>query len=1439
MNRRVLSILLSLTLLIGLFPISALAAGEYQHDISDGDVTISGDSCGCSAENPHVITGTAKYHIPEGISYIDISSGTHYVKLSDVTVEQGARTVPGLEIDSGADVTLILEGTSTLSGGTGNAGVYVAEDAQLTIQGDGTLYANGGTSAAGIGGSNGNTHCGHITIESGWIYAQGGSLLGTGAAGIGSGYATGGSCAGSITINGGYVNAKGGSDSAGIGGGENVGGCAVTINGGVVYAQGDNSPSIGGGSKDVGTSTDNGTFSTGTAGNAVIVAPQGLGNPGDPADLSGIFVSSMGSEGTAVLSPDGTVVLNDSSANIQVWGQPVLDHSLSVEAGTNLRVVANDRNGQSASLTMESGTVLTNNGTITLGAGNGDASYLILKGGTASTTGSGKLTVSAPAAVKLPLEEKLVSVTPSSPSYTGQAQPPAVTVSLELWGYEQGFAQGTDYTQAITPAGEIKNAGSYTITLESTGTGNLLAGQPYTYPYVIAPADLTVYMPSQWTVWKDQAKVSSLPSAPSRLSSVSAPTAIAEVEGGTLTWYSDAGCTTELRDDDPVFTSGGTVYWKYTHNQANFQDGLTGSMSVIISSVQPPTVGITGDNEKTYGDPDFTLSLSLTREGTPVTLSSAVSWESSDPEVATVTGTGANPTVTITGSGDVTITASVAAYQGTGADGYPAVSGTFHLHVDPKEISVDDSALTLNGAVHQSSPGSADYTWAYDGKTSIPADGAALVAGELVGSDGADLTLNASAVVADPNVTGADTTATVTYTLTGSRAKHYTLKSARDTKTVRITQAAALTPNAGSLTITNELKKTYFFNLSALLPVLTGTQSLGSVQYGQPQVDIQSGNAYTGQITAQLFTGSILKVDVEAVDEQPGKIGEIRIPITVQNYAAMTAVIELVAEDTPGDHSYGDITIRNQLAGNAASTSDSFTYTIVLESVPLSGGQAAAFTAPVAYRGTGTVVGGSNGIVSPDADGTIRFTLRGGEYLTFSGNLNQDHKIDYTITQQALSGYSVSTVKTLEDGSTQTGTALTVTGYLHCQHSNPSSGIITNEWAEIVYTNTKNVPVSSIVYRPNGAGGSDQTDSYPEGSQATISANPFSRPGYSFTGWNTAADGSGTSYQPGAAFTVPSGGLILYAQWRYTGGASIYTLRYETNGGNLITAESKSSSWTKSYQELPVPVREGYVFAGWYTDSNLHSAVTGDVQVNRSTVTLYAKWVEDPTDPDNNGVSNWLNTKDHNAYLHGFGSGAFGPDNNMTRGQVAQMFYNLLLEKEVPVTVSFRDVDDDLWCADAVNTLASLGILKGYSDGTFRPNQPITRAQFTVIAMRFADLETGGENCFSDVSADDWFYAEVVGSIQYGWIQGYADGTFRPYQPITRAQVTTIVNRMLGRSADTDYVAAHQAELTQFPDVPASYWAYASIMEAANGHSYVKTNGSESWTGLKQTSASR
>ena len=198
--------------------------------------------------------------------------------------------------------------------------------------------------------------------------------------------------------------------------------------------------------------------------------------------------------------------------------------------------------------------------------------------------------------------------------------------------------------------------------------------------------------------------------------------------------------------------------------------------------------------------------------------------------------------------------------------------------------------------------------------------------------------------------------------------------------------------------------------------------------------------------------------------------------------------------------------------------------------------------------------------------------------------------------------------------------------------------------------------------------------------------------------------------------------------------------------------------------------------------------------------------------PDMTGISAQLNTDQNIAYMQGMADGKFYPANPVTRGQVAQIFYRLLKDRNVTSSITFADVPDTLWCAEAVNTLAALDIVRGIGNGQFAPNQPITRAQFVTMCARFTQLSASGET-FTDVPASHWAYDAISTASSFGWVNGIGNGLYAPNQHITRAQVAAILNRMLGRCmAGESYEDARY-----YLDVTQSYWAWKNICEASDG----------------------
>ena len=214
-----------------------------------------------------------------------------------------------------------------------------------------------------------------------------------------------------------------------------------------------------------------------------------------------------------------------------------------------------------------------------------------------------------------------------------------------------------------------------------------------------------------------------------------------------------------------------------------------------------------------------------------------------------------------------------------------------------------------------------------------------------------------------------------------------------------------------------------------------------------------------------------------------------------------------------------------------------------------------------------------------------------------------------------------------------------------------------------------------------------------------------------------------------------------------------------------------------------------------------------------------------------------LNKDDHYQYLIGYPDGTFAPNRGMTRAEVATMFTRLLKDRPVKgesYKAGLSDVHAGDWYADTVGYAVQKGIVSGYPDGTFKPNQAITRAEFASIASRFANLTESKDLSFSDLDASYWGYKAIRLAASNGWISGYPDNTFRPEQAITRAEVTSITNRMLNRSADLDWINAHSAKVIHFSDVSAGDWFFEPVMEATMGHDFTrdKDGKAEKWTGL-------
>ena len=218
----------------------------------------------------------------------------------------------------------------------------------------------------------------------------------------------------------------------------------------------------------------------------------------------------------------------------------------------------------------------------------------------------------------------------------------------------------------------------------------------------------------------------------------------------------------------------------------------------------------------------------------------------------------------------------------------------------------------------------------------------------------------------------------------------------------------------------------------------------------------------------------------------------------------------------------------------------------------------------------------------------------------------------------------------------------------------------------------------------------------------------------------------------------------------------------------------------------------------------------------------------------NNNVPD-LNKEDHFAYIVGYPEGDVRPEGNITREEVASVFFRLLTDESRheywKQTNNYKDISNDRWSNNAISTMTNANIIYGYEDNTFRPSNAITRAEFAAIAARFDSDEYTGEDKFRDISGH-WAAEYINRASEKGWISGYEDGTFRPEQYITRAEAMTLINLLLERVVESDKI---HSDAIFWPDNKSDMWYYTAVEEATNSHKYTRENTKyETWTEIDQ-----
>ncbi len=373
-------------------------------------------------------------------------------------------------------------------------------------------------------------------------------------------------------------------------------------------------------------------------------------------------------------------------------------------------------------------------------------------------------------------------------------------------------------------------------------------------------------------------------------------------------------------------------------------------------------------------------------------------------------------------------------------------------------------------------------------------------------------------------------------------------------------------------------------------------------------------------------------------------------------------------------------------------------------------------------------------------------------------------------------------------------------------------------------------PITTITYDPNVASGdlfveAFKTEYLPKSGyikpyKVIVKSLAETKISYSrrFLGWNTEPDGSGTNYAPGQNFEH-KGNLYLFAQWEKPEARKvILTLDENHRGGEITNIEVEEGDLIEPH--LYIPRRRGYIFRGWsYDQKHLDEVKPGD-RIYTDT-TLYAIWkraeeerVEEPEE---------IKGDDHKTYIFGYPDGSVRPNGSITRAEAAAMLARLLNIEAIGSAAkpNFTDTESS-WYNKAINAVVFRGIMKGYPDGRFRPNAPITRAEFTQMISTI-DNKPYGIAPFADVPGH-WAERAIGSEYQAKRITGYPDGLFRPDANITRAEAAVILNKIFERKYDNLSLlkCKNPQMIKRFTDLDESFWGWNDMVEATNTHEYVR-----------------
>ena len=382
-------------------------------------------------------------------------------------------------------------------------------------------------------------------------------------------------------------------------------------------------------------------------------------------------------------------------------------------------------------------------------------------------------------------------------------------------------------------------------------------------------------------------------------------------------------------------------------------------------------------------------------------------------------------------------------------------------------------------------------------------------------------------------------------------------------------------------------------------------------------------------------------------------------------------------------------------------------------------------------------------------------------------------------------------------------------------------------------------------YDANGGTGTMEDQTFSHGDAQPLTECAFARDGYSFVGWAKDAAAQQADYSDQVslffetAFPEGTKEATLYAVWK----ENMVTLNYASSDESLGTVTVGSETIraaTGTPAGSTAQPKSGAQFDGWYSagGTQLSTELTfvpkkADGAVWQGT-TYYARFSAqrrpstpstpakpDETKPTLAPIPEMLNGEDHYAYLLGYEDGTVRPNGSISRAEVATVLFRLLKDdvrtQNLTKDNAYSDVSDTAWYAAAVSTLSKMGIISGYPDGTFRPNAPITRAEFAAMIARFDETAKSADTPFTDISGH-WAENAIGKAYGNGWVEGSSKTVFCPESNLTRAETATLLNRVLHRLPEKE--SDLLANQIVWPDNPKTFWGYLAIQEATNSHEY-------------------